>query len=59
MKKADIAIDVNIVAARVHQLGKLITLSRIEGAMHDVVLSARPVRAHAFDELTRWLKAYL
>lgn len=59
MKRADVAIDVNIVAARVHQLGKLVTLSRIEGAMHDVVLSARPVRNHAFNELTRWLKAYL
>ena len=59
MKKADVAIDVNIVATRVHQLGKLITLARIENAMHDVVLSARPVRNHAFDELTRWLKAYL
>lgn len=59
MKQADVAIDVNIVAARVHQLGKLITLSRIEGAMHDVVLSAKPVRNKAFDELTQWLKAYL
>ena len=59
MKRADVAIDVNIVAARVHQLGKLITLARIENAMHDVVLSERPVRNHAFDELTRWLKAYL
>ncbi|MEY2698303.1 MAG: hypothetical protein RL720_259 [Actinomycetota bacterium] len=59
MKKSDVAIDVNIVAARVHQLGKVVTLVRIEDAMHDVVLSARPVRNHAFDELTRWLKAYL
>ena len=59
MMKADVAIDVNIVAARVHQLGKLVTLSRIENAMHDVVLSARPVRNHAFDELPRWLKPYL
>ena len=59
MKKTDVAIDVNIVAARVHQLGKLVTLSRIENAMHDVILSARPVRQKAFAELTRWLKAYL
>lgn len=59
MKKADVAIDVNIVAARVHQLGKLVTLSRIDNAMHDIILSARPVRQHAFAELTRWLKAYL
>lgn len=59
MKKADVAIDVNIVAERVHKLGKVVTLVRIENAMHDVVLSARPVRMKAFAELTRWLKAYL
>lgn len=59
MKKADIAIDVNIVAARVHHLGKLVTLARIENAIHDVVLSAKPVRTQAFNELTQWLKAYL
>jgi alpha-beta hydrolase superfamily lysophospholipase len=59
MMTSDVAIDVNIVAARVHQLGKLITLARIENAMHDVVLSEKPARTHAFNELTQWLKAYL
>lgn len=59
MNKADVAIDVNIVAERVHKLGKEITLVRLEGAMHDVILSARPVRTYAFAELSRWLKAYL
>jgi alpha-beta hydrolase superfamily lysophospholipase len=59
MNKADVAIDVNIVADRVHKLGKSITLVRIHDAMHDVILSAKPVRTHAFAELTKWLKAYL
>lgn len=59
MNKADVAIDVNIVADRVHKLGKSITLVRVHDAMHDVILSAKPVRTHAFAELTRWLKAYL
>lgn len=59
MNKADVAIDVNIVAERVHKLGKTITLCRIPDAMHDVVLSHKPVREHAFAELTTWLKAYL
>lgn len=59
MKKADVAIDVNIVADRVHKLGKTVTLARIKDAIHDVTLSAKPVRAYAFAELTRWLKAYL
>jgi alpha-beta hydrolase superfamily lysophospholipase len=59
MKRADVAIDVNIVAARVHNLGKSTSLVRIPNAMHDVFLSEKPVRKHAFAELTRWLKAYL
>jgi alpha-beta hydrolase superfamily lysophospholipase len=59
MMRSDLAIDVNIVAARVHNLGKLVTLARIENAMHDVVLSAKPVRLKAFSELTQWLRAYL
>lgn len=59
MMKADVAIDVNIVAERIHKLGKTITLCRVPNAMHDVVLSAAPVRQHAFDELAQWLKAYL
>lgn len=59
MNKSDVAIDVNIVADRVHKLGKSITLVRVHDAMHDVILSAKPVRTHAFAELTKWLKAYL
>jgi alpha-beta hydrolase superfamily lysophospholipase len=59
MMRADVAIDVNIVAARAHQLGKVSTIVRIQDAMHDIFLSRKPVREHAFAELTRWLKAYL
>ena len=59
MMQADVAIDVNIVAARVHQLGKLVTIARIPNAMHDVFLSQKQARDTAFAELTRWLKAYL
>jgi hypothetical protein len=32
---------------------------RIEGTMHDLVLSARPVRKEVYDELGRWLGAYI
>ncbi|GAB2828319.1 alpha/beta hydrolase [Alpinimonas psychrophila] len=59
MMQADVAIDVNIVAARVHQLGKLTTVARIPNALHDVFLSEKSARERAFRELTRWLKAYL
>ena len=59
MAQADVAIDVNIVAARVHQLGKVTSIARIPNAMHDVFLSKKPAREKAFAELTTWLKAYL
>lgn len=59
MMQADVAIDVNIVAARVHQLGKLTTVARIPNALHDVFLSEKAARENAFAQLTRWLTAYL
>lgn len=59
MKRSDVAIDVNIVAARALDLGKLVTIARIENAMHDVVLSEKPARAKAFADISQWLKAYL
>jgi len=36
-----------------------VTCVQIEGAVHGVVLSARPVRKQVYDELGRWLGAYL
>ena len=31
---------------------------RIDGALHDVFLSRRPVRAAAYDAVTQWLRGY-
>jgi alpha-beta hydrolase superfamily lysophospholipase len=58
MMQADVAIDVEVVADRAAHLGETVTLLRIEGAMHDVTLSAPPVRARAYAGLSRWLGAY-
>jgi alpha-beta hydrolase superfamily lysophospholipase len=41
------------------RLGRHVTLVRIEGGMHDLVLSAKPVRDQVFGELGRWIKGYL
>ncbi|WP_353050479.1 alpha/beta hydrolase [Cellulosimicrobium sp. Marseille-Q4280] len=59
MMHTDTAIDVDGVAQRSVQLGDLVTVARIDGALHDVVLSARPVRALAYGRLAQWLTAYL
>ncbi|GAA1935117.1 alpha/beta hydrolase [Kitasatospora viridis] len=48
--------DIVAVAPR---LGRSVTVVRIEGGMHDLVLSGPEARAQVFTELDRWLKAYL
>ena len=39
-------------------LGRLTTLVRIEGGLHDLALSAEPARKRYFDEAARWMSAY-
>lgn len=58
LKAADIVLDVEQIAKRATKLGPVVTVIRIEGAVHDVTLSAEPIRAQAFDEMSRWLRAY-
>ncbi|MFC8732772.1 alpha/beta hydrolase [Luteimicrobium sp. NPDC057192] len=58
MRSSDTALDVGHVATRAVQLGSHVTLARIEGALHDVVLSAPEARAHAYRVLGRWADAY-
>ena len=41
------------------KLGPNVTRVKIEGGMHDLALSAPPVRAHMYQELFRWAGAYL
>ncbi|MFB8230931.1 alpha/beta hydrolase [Cellulosimicrobium sp. NPDC055967] len=59
MMHTDTAIDVDGVARRSVQLGDLVTVARLDGALHDVVLSARPVRALAYGRIAQWVGAYL
>ena len=40
-------------------LGRSCTIIRIDGALHDVILSAPEVRAVAYAEIARWLDAYV
>lgn len=59
MMNADVAIDVNVVSARAHLLGHHVTIARIPGGMHDLVLSKRRPRQMTFDAITHWLKGNL
>lgn len=58
MLRTDAVLDVSAIALRAATLGDSVTLERIEGALHDVFLSAPEVRTEAFDRLSRWLRAY-
>jgi len=57
--RTDAVLDVDAISRDVQYLGNSVTRINIEGGMHDLVLSAAPVRAHVYDELFRWLGAYL
>lgn len=58
MRSADVVIDVNLVALRAVRLGPCVTVLRIDGGLHDLTLSPRPVRDRFYDGLTRWSGAY-
>jgi alpha-beta hydrolase superfamily lysophospholipase len=55
----DSVLDVSRLAAKAHRLGRHVTLVRLEGAIHDIVLSTRVVRESFADEIRRWESAYL
>jgi alpha-beta hydrolase superfamily lysophospholipase len=59
MARADVAIDVDIVARRAINLGTNVTIRRIRDAMHDIFLSAKPVRTRGFEALRTWLRGNL
>lgn len=59
MLRSDIVLVVEDIAARAVRLGSTVTIARIEGALHDVTLSAPDARADAYAQVTRWLRGYL
>ncbi|MEO5778846.1 alpha/beta hydrolase [Arthrobacter oryzae] len=59
MRSTDAVLDVNTIAVRALSLGRTVTLERIDGALHDVFLSAPRVRADAYNRLARWIRAYV
>jgi len=55
----DIVLDVRQIRRWAGVLGDHVTSLAIEGARHDVTLSREPVRKQVYDELDRWLTAYV
>ena len=56
---SDIVLNAEDIARWAHRLGRHVTLVRIEGGLHDLVLSAEPVRERVFAELERWITGHL
>lgn len=59
MLSSDIVLVVDEIAQRALKLAATVTVSRIDGALHDIFLSREPVRRAAYAELQRWLRGYL
>lgn len=59
LKSADTVLDVDQIARRAVQLGPLVTLVRIADGLHDLTLSAEPVRGEVFSQIRRWVWTYV
>ncbi|MBT1671700.1 alpha/beta hydrolase [Curtobacterium flaccumfaciens] len=57
MAHADVALNVDAVAHRSLSLGNDVTVVRVAGALHDVMLSDPAVREHAYVAIRRWARA--
>jgi alpha-beta hydrolase superfamily lysophospholipase len=55
----DIVLDVPQIRRWATAVGPHVTYIAVDGALHDVVLSRPDVRARAYAELDRWLRAYV
>jgi alpha-beta hydrolase superfamily lysophospholipase len=55
----DIVLDVEQMWRWAPKLGRHLTMVRIEGGIHDLTLSREPVRKRVFEEVDRWLTAYV
>jgi alpha-beta hydrolase superfamily lysophospholipase len=54
-----VVLDVERMRRRAATLSRHVTIAQVEGALHDVTLSPEPARSRAFDELHRFLAAYV
>ncbi len=58
VQRTDTVLDVQQIARWAPRLAQQVETVAVEGAMHDVVLSSRPVREQVFGRMATWLEAY-
>lgn len=56
MAEADVVLNVRTIAAAARQLGPLVRIEPVDGARHDVFLSAPAVRRRALEIVEEWLR---
>lgn len=59
MTSTDSVLVVDDIARASTRIGQLVTIARVDGAIHDVFLSRPAARAIAYDALDRWARAYV
>ncbi|MFD9127124.1 alpha/beta hydrolase [Kitasatospora sp. NPDC059571] len=59
LHRTDAVLRADDIAALGPRLGRHVTVVRIDGGVHDLVLSGEQARTQVFTELDRWLGAYL
>ncbi|WP_431246376.1 alpha/beta hydrolase [Leifsonia xyli] len=59
MMRSDVVLVVRDIAERALGLAPTVTVSWVQDALHDVFLSAAPVRKAAYTAMERWLRGYL
>ena len=59
LRTVDTVLDVDKITRRATQLGRCVTIVRVDEALHDVILSAPNVRKIAMDEISRWIDGYV
>jgi alpha-beta hydrolase superfamily lysophospholipase len=59
LHRSDSVLDAHRIARWAPAVGPHVTVVRIQDGMHDLVLSAPPVRARVYAEMERWLDAYV
>jgi len=59
LRTVDTVLDVEKITRRATQLGRCVTIVRIDEAVHDVILSAPSVRKVAMEEISRWIDGYV
>lgn len=58
-RSADVVLDPLQIARWSTSVGPHVTCVRVPGGVHDLVLSAEPVRKQVFAEIDRWMAAYV